>query len=162
MCLKSSLGMADKNIEKNVGANTHPCLTSFVIANVSETSPPVLMLTIIQVYRLSIMVLNILGHLYFFRGCHSPVLSTVSNAFVKSIKTIYRGRSCSMNFSWSCRMKEIMSAVLRFERNPQCISGTTSGVMWPESLFSRIRAKTLPAAERRYIHRTFFGRSSLC
>ena len=46
-----------------------------------------------------------------------------------------------------------MSTVLLFERKPHCVSGTISGVMWLESLFSRIRAKILPAAERRDIPR---------
>ena len=50
-------------------------------------------------------------------------------------------------------MQKIMSTVLLFERKPQCVSGTTFGVMWLESLFIRIRAEILPAAERRYIPR---------
>ena len=90
------------------GASTHPCLTLFVIANVSETSPPFLTFTIIPVCRLSIMVVNFSGHPYFLSSCHSPVLPTVSNAFVKSTKTRYRGRSCSMHFSWSCRRQKII------------------------------------------------------
>ena len=136
-----------------MAASTHPCLTPFVIANVSETSPPFLTFTIIPVCRLSIMVVNFSGHPYFLSSCHSQFLPTVSNAFVKSTKTIYRGRSCSMHFSWSCRRQKIMSTVLRFERKPHCVSGTNSGVMWFESLFSRIRAKILSAAERRDIPR---------
>ena len=153
MSLKASSSIANSNIEKSVGASTHPCLTPLVIANVSETSPPFLTFTIIPVCRLSIMVVNISGHPYILSSCHSPVPPTVSNAFVKSTNTIYRGRSCSMHFSWSCRRQKIMSIVLLFERKPHCVSGTTSGVMWLESLFSRIRAKILPAAERRDIPR---------
>ena len=133
-----------------MGASTHPCLTPFVIANVSETSPPFLTFTIIPVCRISIMVANFSGHPYFLSSCHSPVLPTVSNAFVKSTNTIYQ---CSMHFSWSCRRQKIMSTVLLFERKPHCASGITSGVMWLESLFSRIRAKILPAVERRDIPR---------
>ena len=153
MSLEASSSIADRNIEKSVGASTHPCLTPFVIANVSETSPPFLTFTIIPVCRLSIMVVNFLGHPYFLSSCHSPVLPTVSNAFVKSTNTIYRGRSCSMHFSWSCRSQKIMSTVLLLKRKPHCVSGTTSGVMWLESMFSRIRANILPAAERRDILR---------
>ena len=153
MSLKVSSSMADRNIEKIMGASTHPCLTPFVIANVSETSPPFIPFTIIPVCRLCIMVVNFSGHPYFLRSCHSPVLPTVSNAFVKSTKTIYSGRSSSMHFSWSCHRQKIMSTVLRFKQNPHCVSSTTSGVMWFECLFSRIRAKILPAAERRDIPR---------
>ena len=50
-------------------------------------------------------------------------------------------------------MQKIMSTVLRFERKPYCVSGTTPGVLWLESLFSKIRSKILPAAERRDIPR---------
>ena len=153
MSLKASSSIADRNIEKIVEASTHPCLTPFAIANVSETSPPFLTFTIIPVCRLSIMVVNFSGHPYFLSSCHSPVLPTVSNAFVKSTNTIYRCRSCSMHFSWSCHKQKIMSTVLLFERKPYCVSGTTSGVKWLDSLFSRIRAKILPAAERREIPR---------
>ena len=131
----------------------YPYLTPFVIANVFETSPLVLMLTIIPVCSLSIMVVNFSGHPYCLSSYHNPVLPTVSNAFVKSTKRIYRGRSCSMNFSWSYRWQKIMSTVLRFEQKPHCVSGTTSVVMWRESMFSRIRSNILPAAEKRDIPR---------
>ena len=87
MYLKASSRIADKNIEKSVGASTHPCLTPFVIENVSETSPPFLTFTIIPVCRLSIMVVNFSGHPYFLSSCHSPVLPTVSNTIIKSTKT---------------------------------------------------------------------------
>ena len=93
----------------------HPCMTPSVLENVSETSPPFLTFTIIPVCRLSIMVGNFSGHPYFLSSCYSPVLPTVSNAFVKSTKTIYRDRSCSMPFSWSCRGQKIMSTVIWFE-----------------------------------------------
>ena len=90
-----------------MGASTHPCLTPCVIAKVSQTSPPFLTFTIIPVCKFFIMVVNFSGHPYFLSSYHSPVLPTVSNAFVKSTKTIYRGRSFSMHFSWSChRQKE--------------------------------------------------------
>ena len=78
---------------------------------------------------------------------------TVLNAIVNSTKTIYRGRSCSMQFFWSCRRQKIMYTVVRFEQKPHDVPGTTSGVMWLESLFSRIREKILPVAEGRDIPR---------
>ena len=148
MSLRTSSSIADRKIEKRVGASTHHCLTPFVTANVSETSPPFLTFTIIPVCSLAIMVVNFSGHPYFLSSSHSPVPSTVLNAFVKSTKTTYIGRSCSMHFSWSCRRQKIMSTVLRLDRNPHCVSAITSVVMWLDSLFSRIRAKILPAAEK--------------
>ena len=42
-----------------------------------------------------------------------------------------------------------MLTVLLFERKPHCVSSPL--VMWLESMFSRIRAKILVAAEIRYI-----------
>ena len=95
------------------------------------------------------MVVNFSGHPYFLSRCHSPVLLTVLNAFVKSTNSIYRGRSCSMHFSCSCRRQKIMSTVLLFERKPHCVSGTTSGVMWLESLFSRIPRKDLAGCRKK-------------
>ena len=50
-------------------------------------------------------------------------------------------------------MQKNMSTVLRFDRKQHCVSGITSGVMRLESMFSRIRANILPAAEIRDIPR---------
>ena len=153
MSKKASSSIAYRKIEKRVGASTHHCLPPFIIVNVSETSSPFLTLTIIPVCRISKMVVNFLGQSCFLSSCHSTVLPPVLNAFVKLTNILYKGRSCSMHFSWSYRRQKIMSTVLRFERKPHCVSGTTSGVMWLESMFSRIRAKILPPAERIYIFR---------
>ena len=142
--LKASSSIADRNIEKSVGASTHLCLTPFVIANVSENSHPFLTLATIPVCRLSIMVVTFLEHPYFLSICLSSVLPAVSNAFVKSTKTIYRGRSCSMYFSWSWRRQKSMSTVLRFDRKPHCVFK----VICFESIFSRIRANIFPDAKR--------------
>ena len=108
---KASTSIADRKMEKSVGASTQPCLTPLVTPNVSETSPPTLTFAIIPVCRPSIMVVNFSGHPYFLSSCHSPALPTVSNAFVKSTNTMYSGRSCSMHFSCSCRRQNIKSTV---------------------------------------------------
>ena len=149
MLRKASSSIADRKMEKSVGASTQPCLTPFVTLNDYETSPPTLTVAIIPVCSASIIVVNISGQPYFFSSCHSPVLPTVSNAFLKSTNTMYRGRSCSMYFSSSCRRQNIISTVLRFPLKPRCVSGTTSFVKWVDSLLRRILAKILPAMERR-------------
>ena len=41
--------------------------------------------------------------------------------------------------------------VLLLPLKPHCVSGTSSGVMWVDSLLRRILAKILPAMERREI-----------
>ena len=55
----------------------------------------------------------------------------------------------SMHFSCNCRRQNIISMVLRLPLKSHCVSGTTSGVMWVDSLLRRILAKMLPAMERR-------------
>ena len=149
MSREASSSIADRKMEKSVGASTQPCLTPFVTLNNSETSPPTLTFAIIPVCRASIIVVNFSGQPYFHSSCHSPVLPTASNALLKSTNTMYNGHSCSMHFSCSCRRQNTISTVLRFPLKPHCVSGTTSGVMWVESQLRRILAKILPAMERR-------------
>ena len=142
MSRKALSSIADRKMEKSVGASTQPCLTPFVTLNDPETSPLTFTVAIIPVCSASIIVVNC---------CHSPVLPTVSNALLKSTNTMYSGRSCSMHFSCSCRRQNIISTVLRLPLKPHCVYGTTSGVMWVDSLLRRILAKILPAMERREI-----------
>ena len=130
-------------------ASTQPCLTSFVTLNDSETSPQTLTFAIIPVCRASIIVGNFSGHPHFLSSCHSPVFPTVSNALLKVTNTMYSGRACSMHFSCNCRRQNIISTVPRLPLKPHCVSGTTSGVMWVDSLLRRILAKILPAMEKR-------------
>ena len=124
-------------MEKSVGASTQPCLTPFVTLNDSNTSPQTLMFASIPVCRASIIVVNFSGHPYFLSSCHSPVLPTVSNALLKSTNTMYSYRSCSMHFSCICWKENIISTVFRVHLKPYCVSGTTSGVMWVDSLLRR-------------------------
>ena len=149
MSRKASSCIADRKIEKSVGASTQSCLTPFITLNDSETSPPTLTLPIVPVCRASVIAVNLSGHPYFLSSCHSPVLPTVSNALLESTNTMYSGRSCSMHFSCSCRRQNIISAVLRLPLKLHCISGTTYGVMWVDNLLRRILAKILPVMERR-------------
>ena len=131
-----------------MGASTQPCLTPFVTLNDSETSPPTLTFAIIPVSIASIIVVNFSGHPYFLSFCHSPVSPTVLNALLKSTMTMHSGLSCSMLFSCSCRRQNIISSVLRLHLKLQCLSGTTSGVVWVDSQLRRILAKILPATRR--------------
>ena len=71
---------------------------------------------------------------------------TRSNALVRSIKAMYRGRLCSRHFSCSCLRENIMSIVDPSARNPHCASEyTRSGSVC--SLFSMTRAKVDNAKE---------------
>ena len=134
-----------------MGASTQPCLTPFVTLNDSEISPPTLTFAIIQVCRASIIIVNFSGQPYFLSSCHSPVLPIVSNSLLKSTNTMCSGQSCSMHFSCGCRRQNIISTVLRLPLKPHCVSRTTPGFMWVDSLLRKILAKILPAMERREI-----------
>ena len=151
MFRKASSSIADKKMEKSVGASPPPYLTPIVTLNDSETSPPSLTFAIIPVCRASVIVVNFSVHPYFLCSCHNPVLPTVPNALLNSTNTMYRRRSCSMQFSCSCRRQNIISTVLLLPLKPHCVSITTSGVVWVDSLLRRILAKILPAMERREI-----------
>ena len=130
--------------EKSVAATAQNCLTPFVTLNDSETQT----FTIIPVCRAPIIVLNLSGHPYFLSSCHSLVFPTVSNALLKSTNTMYSGRSCSRHFSCSYRRQNIISTVFWLPQKPHCVSGTTSGVIWLDSLLRRILAKILPSIEK--------------
>ena len=143
----TSSSIADQKMEKSVGAGTQRCLT-FVTLNYFEASPPTLTFAIIPVCSASIIVVNFRGQPYFLSSCHSPVFPTVSNALLKSTTPMYTGRSCSMHICCSCRRQNILSAVLRLPLKSHCVSGTTSGVIWIDSLLRRILARVLPATER--------------
>ena len=58
---KASSSIADRKMEKGLGASTQPCLTLFVIPNDPETSHPTLTFAIIPVCSASIIVVNFSG-----------------------------------------------------------------------------------------------------
>ena len=105
-----------------MGASTHPCLTRVCYSNCIGAA-------IVQFFQ------------------------RLSNAFVKSTNTIYRDSIATL-----CIFPGVVvgrrSCLLCFCLNESrtVSSGTTSGVMWLDNLFSRIRAKILPAVEKRDIH----------
>ena len=143
MTRKASSSIAYRKMKKCVGACTQPCLNPFVALTESETSPPTLAFAIIPVYRVSTILVNFSGYAYFLSSCHSPVLPTLSNALLKSTNTMYSGRSCLTQLSCSCRRQNVISTVLRLPLKQHCVSMSTSGVMWVDSLLRRILAKIL-------------------
>ena len=60
---------------------------------------------------------------FWWRIWKRPSLLTRSNAFVRSLKAIYRGICCSLHFSWSSRREKTMSIVGLPARKPHCDSG---------------------------------------
>ena len=150
MSRNTSSNIADTKMEKSVGASTQPCLTPSVTVTNSETCPPIITFAIIAVCRASTIVVTLSGRPYFPRTCPSPVVQLRPTHY-RSRQTSRDSRSSSMPFSNRCRTQTIISTALRLPMKPHCVSGTTSGVMWVDSLLMRILAKILPAIERRYI-----------
>ena len=64
------------------------------------------------------MVRNLGGQPSFARIFRSPVLLTVSNAFVRSTKVMYIPLFCSLHFFWICLKTNTMSAVPLFALKP--------------------------------------------
>ena len=84
---------------------------------------------------------------------HSPSGLTVSKALVRSTKTAYRPMFCSLHFSCICLSTKIMSTVPLLDLNPHSLSGMFSCAIVGKSLFSKTRAKILPAMESRVMPR---------
>ena len=78
---------------------------------------------------------------------------TVSKALVRSTKAAYRPMFCSLHFSCICLSTKIMSAVPLLDLNPHWLSGVFSCAIVGMSLFSKARARILPAMESRVMPR---------
>ena len=113
---KNYLGITDINIEKSVGASTHPCFTPFVIANVSETSP-----SITDVYH-HFGIHTFYKRRELFGGSIFPQQLPQSSppSGVECLRGLHKDntqRSVLLYaFSGVVRMHKIMSTLLRFER----------------------------------------------
>ena len=118
-CLKSRA----KKIPKSVGARTYPCLTPLRMSKGLEELPLNCTVPFMSVWKDSIMLCNFGGQPIFGRIWKRSSLLTRSNAFVRSMKAIYRGICCSLHFSWSWRREKTMSIVDLPARKPHCDSG---------------------------------------
>ena len=88
-----------KKMLKRVGARTQPCFTPLETGKGSDRSP--LSLTWPRWFSCSWITIcrNFGGQPSRSRMSHSPVLLTVSNAFVRSTKVAYSPMFCSRHFS---------------------------------------------------------------
>ena len=139
---------------KSVGARTHPCFTPLLTGKGSEEEPSYWTVPFISSWK-EVIILRSFGgggHPILCRSMNRPDLPTRSNALVRSIKAMYRGRLCSRHFSYSCLRENIMSVVDLSARNPHCASGYTRSASVC-ILFSMTRAKILPTILRRDIPR---------
>ena len=104
-CLKSRA----KKILKSIGARTHPCLTPLWMSKGLEELPLNYTVPFMFVWKDLIMLCNSGRQPIFGRIWKRLSLLTRSNAFVRSIKAIYRGICCTLLFSWSWRREKTMS-----------------------------------------------------
>ena len=95
-----------KKIQKSVVARTHPCLKPLQMSKGLEELPLNCTVPFMFVWKDSIMLCNFGGQPIFGRIWKRPSLLTRSNAFVRSMKAIYRGICCSLHFSWSWRREK--------------------------------------------------------
>ena len=84
---------------------------------------------------------------------HNSSRLTVSNALVRSTKAAYRPMFCSLHFFCNCLSTKLMSAVPLLDLNQHWLSGVFPCSIAGMSLFSKTRAKILPAVESRTMHR---------
>ena len=113
-----------KNIKKNsIGARAQPCLTPFLTAKPSYMSPLSWTRALMPSWNCCTMEINLSGHPYFASIFHNLSLLTVSKAFVRSTKIVYRLHLCSWHFSCSCLAAKIMSTVPHPTWKPHCLSG---------------------------------------
>ena len=133
---------------KSVGARTQPCFTPLLIGKGSKEEPSYCTVPCIFSWNYVMILRSVGEHPILCRSVNRPDLLTRSNALVKSMKAMYRGRLCSRHFSCNCLSEKIMSIVDLSALNPHCASGYTRSAS-SCSLFSTTRAKVLPTMLRR-------------
>ena len=110
---------------QRVGARTHPSLTPLRMSRGLEELPLNCTVPFMFVWKDSMMLCDFGGQSIFGKIWKRPSLLTRSNAFVGSMKAIYRGICCFLHFSCSWRRQKTMSIVdlPPPARMPHCDSG---------------------------------------
>ena len=101
----------EKKIPNSVGARTHPCFTPLVILKGWDEVQSKLIVLWVFSWKDDIMLRSVGGHPIFFKILNHPSLLTKSKALVRSMKAMYSGLHCSLQFSCSCLRKKTMSIV---------------------------------------------------
>lgn len=87
-----------KKIPKRFAARTQPCLTPLCMSIDSVVLPLYYNVLFMFRWKNSIRLCSYSGHPILGRILNRPSLLSKSNAFVKSIKVMYRGMFCSLHF----------------------------------------------------------------
>ena len=111
---------------KRMGDRRHPCLTPTVVLNHSHMLPFIWTALVALSYSCSMVWTRFELIIYFRMVAHKAACHTLSNAFLKSMKTWYRFCWCWRYFSHRILRLKICSVVLLPPLNPACSSAIIS------------------------------------
>ena len=131
-----------RKILKRVGERRHSCLTPTVVLNHSPVLPFIWTALIALSYRCSMARTRFALILYFRMVAHKAACHTLSNAFLKSMKTWYKFCWCWRYFSHRILRLNICSVALLPAMNTACSSAIISSA-WGLSLFKMTLSMTL-------------------
>ena len=141
-------------MQNSSGASTQRCLVPLAISKSPDTSPSSMTCPCMPLWKDCMILINFSGQPIFLSTCQSPNLFTESKALVRSMKTMYRSRFCSLHFSCICLAAKIMSVVPRPARKPHWLSGMMLLMpTWSLRRLSSTRARIFPALESREMPR---------
>ena len=130
-----------------MGSAMHPCPTPHVTGKGIENSPPILTLpNTLSCSDFKIFV-NFSVQPNFRKSSHRPDLLTMSKAFVRSIKTVYR---FLCDFWFLCTSPAVASGkdhIVRSAINPHCASGMTSSATVFDSRENRFLGRIFQAMD---------------
>ena len=147
-----------------IGARTQPWFTPTSTGKLEDWEPAMTTWAHMPVWNCCSMAMKVGGQPTLRRMFERRSRLTVSNAFVRSTKTMHMSWCCSRHFSCSYLAINIMSVVLRSRRNWHWDSGKTRSTTCSRRRVSMILTSTLPATERRAIPRLLphSARSPFC
>ena len=106
---KATSSIKEKKMQNSSGASTQPCLVPLAISKSPNTSLSSMTCPCMPLWKDCMILTNFSGQPIFLSTCQSPSLFTESKALVRSTKTMYRSRFCSLHFSCICLAAKIMS-----------------------------------------------------
>ena len=131
-----------KNILKGVGDRRPPCLTPLLTWNYSPSFPSTQTALLVFIYSCFMMPMSWLPMLYCLIVANRALCGTMSNAFLKSIKTWKWSLLCCQYFSGNIGRLKICSSVPLAVLYPAC-SSVSMNPAFVCSLLCRILNMTL-------------------
>ena len=131
-----------------IGAKTQPCFTPTSTGKLEDWDQAMTTWAHIPVWNCCSVAIKVGGQPNLSRMFKVKSWLTVSNAFVRWMKTMYKSWYCSRHFSYSCQATQKMSIVLRPCQKPHWDSSRTRSTTYFRWV-SIILASILSATERR-------------